>query len=118
MPSRLAAGPPCALGAFRAAAAAAAPAPVEGYYRQPALRGQQLVFVAEGDLWRVAASGGAAERLTTHAGYESQPALSADGQWLAFIGQYDGISGAAGGDVYVMPVGGGRPRRPPPHQPP
>ena len=29
-----------------------------GYYRQPAIHGDTLVFVAEGDLWRVPVSGG------------------------------------------------------------
>jgi tricorn protease len=86
-------------------------AATEGYYRQPALQGQQLVFVAEGDLRKVAAAGGPAQRLTTHPGYETQPAVSPDGQSLAFIGQYDGVAGAASGDVYVMPMAGGVPKR-------
>jgi len=82
-------------------------APPQGFYRQPALQGDQLVFVAEGDLWRASAHGGPAQRLTTHLGSESSPALTKDGQWLAFVGQYDG----GAGDVYVMPAAGGVPRR-------
>ncbi|MBT9493030.1 MAG: PD40 domain-containing protein [Paucibacter sp.] len=81
-------------------------ASTEGFYRQPALRGNALFLVAEGDIWRVAADGGRAERITTHPGAESMPAVSADGQWLAFVAQYDGP-----GDVYVMPVQGGVPKR-------
>ena len=81
-----------------------------GFYRQPALAGEQMVFVAEGDLWRAPLSGGTAQRLTTHAGSESWPALSPDGRWLAFVAQYDGAAGS-NGDVYVMPPGGGLPRR-------
>jgi tricorn protease len=77
-----------------------------GFYRQPALHGDQVYLVAEGDLWRVGVQGGAAQRLTTHNGQESQPAVSPDGQWLAFTGQYDG-----GTEIYVMPVAGGPPRR-------
>ena len=46
-----------------------------GYYRQPAVHGQVLVFAAEGDLWRVAATGGVATRLTTHPDAESRPAI-------------------------------------------
>jgi len=88
-----------------------AQAATEGYYRQPGLQGKNLVLVAEGDLWRVDAGGGQAQRLTTHAGYETLPAVSADGQWLAFIGQYDGTTGANAGDVYVMPINGGLPKR-------
>ncbi|MCV2368553.1 S41 family peptidase [Roseateles oligotrophus] len=81
-------------------------AQAEGFYRQPALRGNQLYFVAEGDIWRAQAQGGQAQRLTTHPGAESMPAVSADGQWLAFVAQYDGP-----GDVYVMPAQGGLPKR-------
>lgn len=103
----LAAGLACALCTFaNASASAASTEPHAGFYRQPALRGDQLVFVAEGDLWRAASSGGTAQRLTTHAGSETWPAVSPDGQWIAFVGQYDGS-----GDVYVMPTGGGVPRR-------
>ena len=84
-------------------------APAEGelaYYREPALHGDTLVFVAEGDLWRVPASGGTATRLTTHPDAERQPALSPDGKTIAFTARYEGPR-----EVYTMPVGGGRPVR-------
>ena len=81
-------------------------AQTEGFYRQPALRGNQIFLVAEGDLWRVSAQGGQAERLTTHQRSETMPAVSADGRWLAFVAQYDGPA-----DVYIMPVQGGVPKR-------
>ncbi len=77
-----------------------------GFYRQPALRGDNVYLVAESDLWRVSAQGGEAQRLTTHPGSETQPAVSPDGQWLAFTAQYEG-----GSEVYVMPVSGGVPKR-------
>lgn len=77
-----------------------------GFYRQPAIQGDQIYLVAEGDLWRVGTQGGAAQRLTTHNGQETQPAVSPDGKWLAFTGQYDG-----GTELYLMPVAGGPPRR-------
>ncbi len=77
-----------------------------GFYRQATLHGEHLYFVAEGDLWRVSTQGGSAERLSTHGGQESMPAVSPDGRWLAFAAQYDGP-----GDVYLMPVQGGVPRR-------
>ena len=97
---------------FRFAALAAllcatsAGAGTNGFYRQPTLQGDQLFFVAEGDLWRVGTPGGEAQRLTTHSGLESQPAVSPDGRWLAFTGQYDG-----GTEIYLMPTAGGPPRR-------
>lgn len=97
---------------FRSAALAAvlcatsALAGTSGFYRQPALHGDTVYLVAEGDLWRLSSQGGDAQRLTTHSGLESQPAVSPDGRWLAFTGQYDG-----GTEIYLMPVTGGPPKR-------
>lgn len=82
-----------------------ASAPV-GYYRQPTLAGETLVFVAEGDLWTVPAAGGSARRLTAHPGSESRPCLSPDGKLLAFNACYEGPS-----EVYTMPLEGGAPTR-------
>jgi tricorn protease len=77
-----------------------------GYYRQPALHGTTLVFVAEGDLWTVPATGGTARRLTSHPGPETRPAISPDGKTLAFNATYEGP-----GEVYTMPLEGGLPTR-------
>ena len=78
----------------------------EGYYREPSLRGDTLVFVAEGDLWTISAQGGAARRLTTHPAQEGQPVLSPDGREVAFVASYDGAS-----EIYLMPLAGGSPRQ-------
>lgn len=80
-------------------------APV-GYYQFPTIRGQRIVFCAEGDLWSVGVEGGRAQRLTTHKAEESHPSISPDGQWIAYTAQYEGPA-----EVYVMPAAGGRPRR-------
>jgi tricorn protease len=77
-----------------------------GYYRQPAIGKDVVVFSAEGDLWKVPLGGGDAQRMTTHAGEESMPAISPDGTKLAFVGQYEGPS-----EVYVMDISGGLPTR-------
>jgi tricorn protease len=77
-----------------------------GYFRFPALHGDTLVFTAEGDLWKVPAAGGDAQRLTTHAGAETHAAISPDGQWIAFSASYEGPT-----EVYVMPIAGGLPKR-------
>src|SRR5262245_33767107 len=65
-----------------------------GYYSQPALFGNTLLFVSEGDLWTVAlpdqvSSDAAliAHRLTTSDGDEARPQISPEGQWLAFSAQ-------------------------------
>ncbi|HSD28706.1 MAG TPA: protease, partial [Vicinamibacteria bacterium] len=77
-----------------------------GYYRFPAIRGEVVVFGAEGDLWQVARSGGVASRLTTHPADESYPAISPDGTTLAFSAGYEGPA-----EVYTMPLAGGSPVR-------
>lgn len=78
----------------------------QGYYRMPTVDGETVVFVAEGDLWRVDAAGGRATRLTSHPGEERQPAISPDGTLVAFAGGYEGAR-----EVYTMPLGGGLPTR-------
>jgi tricorn protease len=80
--------------------------PATGYYRFPALHGPTIVFTAEGDLWRVAVTGGTAQRLTSHPGQETYPAISPDGKLLAFSAQYEGPT-----EAYVMPLSGGLPKR-------
>ncbi|HNC46580.1 MAG TPA: protease, partial [Acidobacteriota bacterium] len=77
-----------------------------GYYRFPAMTGNEIVFTAEGDLWKVNQAGGQAQRLTSHPGAETQAAISPDGKWVAFSGQYEGPT-----EVYVMPLAGGLPKR-------
>ncbi|MFK8057622.1 MAG: S41 family peptidase [Saprospiraceae bacterium] len=77
-----------------------------GYYRQPTLHDQTVVFSSEGDLWVIPLSGGEARRLTSHAGEEVWPVLSPDGKTVAFTAEYQGSA-----DLYVMPVRGGAPKR-------
>jgi tricorn protease len=77
-----------------------------GYYRFPALSGDTVVFTAEGDLWRVSASGGIAQRLTTHPEEESRPAISPDGKTVAYSASYEGPV-----EVYTLPLDGGVPVR-------
>ncbi|MFZ4575999.1 MAG: S41 family peptidase, partial [Phycisphaerales bacterium] len=91
--------------AFLSGSVAVAQTPV-GYYRQPSLHGDLIVFVAEGDLWKVPVTGGVATRLTSHPGDESTPDISPDGDWVAFVGTYEGPQ-----EVYVLPTHGGLPKR-------
>ena len=89
------------------AARAADPTPVHrGYYTSPTVRGDNIVFTSEGDLWQVSASGGVARRLTTNPGTESHAILSADGKTVAFSAEFEGPT-----EVYTMPVEGGLPQR-------
>jgi tricorn protease len=77
-----------------------------GYYRMPALRKGTIVFVSEGDLFRVPLSGGSATRLTSHEGLEQLPAISPDGTTIAFAASYEGPQ-----EIYTMPLSGGLPTR-------
>ena len=78
----------------------------EAYLRHPTLHGDRVAFVADDDLWTVAATGGIARRLTAGLSEPSTPALSPDGRWLAFVGRDEHHP-----EVHVMPAEGGQARR-------
>jgi tricorn protease len=78
----------------------------KGYYRYPAISRNNLIFTAEGDLWRFNLTTNESKRLTTNHGVESHASISPDGKWVAFVGQYEGPS-----EVYVLPIDGGTPKR-------
>ncbi|MBL9118552.1 MAG: PD40 domain-containing protein [Phycisphaerae bacterium] len=97
------------VGAISCAAGSALAA--DGYLSQPALCGDRLLFVSEGDLWIATLDPSAADRVTAHRltngpGMESDPVISPDGTRVAFAGEYEGNR-----DVYVMPLAGGVPQR-------
>ena len=64
--------------------------------------GTEVIFTYDGDLWKIAAAGGTATRLTAMAGNETYPRVSPDGNWIAFSSTQYGNA-----DVYVMPYNGG-----------
>ncbi len=75
-------------------------------FRNPSISRTEVVFEYGGDLWVAGRSGGAARRLTSGQGVETNPVYSPDGTMIAFTGQYDGSV-----DVFVVPAAGGVPRR-------
>ncbi|MEP6668287.1 MAG: PDZ domain-containing protein [Chthoniobacter sp.] len=74
--------------------------------QMPAVSKSQIAFVYAGNIWIAPKSGGTALRLSSPRGLQQFPRFSPDGTKLAFSGNYDGNV-----DIYVMPVGGGEPRR-------
>src|ERR1700733_429504 len=74
--------------------------------RYPNLHDGQIVFVADGNLWQVAATGGTAHKLTSDPGQDMMPRYSPDGKWIAFTANYQGNE-----DVYVIPSAGGAAKR-------
>ena len=79
---------------------------LQGYYRYPDLNGNTIVFVAEGDLWKVDTRGGVATRLTTHPDEELFPKISPDGSTIAYTASYEGSS-----QLYTIPMEGGIPEK-------
>lgn len=74
--------------------------------RFPAVGGNQIAFSYAGDLYTVPINGGAAQKITSHIGFEVFPRFSPDGKTLAFTAQYDGNT-----EVYRMAATGGIPER-------
>ncbi len=77
-----------------------------GYYLDPSVHGDTIVFTSENDLWQVSVHGGAAQRLTTSPGTEEGAAISPDGKTVAFVANYEGPY-----EIYTMPLAGGLPQR-------
>ena len=64
--------------------------------------GSQIAFTYKGDIYKVAANGGKAVRLTSQPSYESAPVWSPDGKKIAFASDRNG-----GSDVFIMHADGG-----------
>ncbi len=78
----------------------------KGYYRNPSIHQDIVVFTAEGDLWKYDQSKNVTTRLTTHPGMETNPVISPDGKQIVFTGQYEGVT-----ELYLMSIDGGVPKR-------
>jgi tricorn protease len=74
--------------------------------RFPQPEGDQIVFVADGNVWAVSKTGGPAHRLTSGPGQDMFPRASPDGKWIAYT-----HAANTGTDVFVIPAAGGAARQ-------
>lgn len=60
-----------------------------GYFRDPSLHGEKILFTAQGDLWITSRTSDApAKRLTTHPNLERSAKFSPSGNQIAFVASY------------------------------
>ena len=74
----------------------------QGYFTQPTVFQNKLVFVSENDLWQVQIEGGQAQRLTSARSEIHSPFFSPEGDWIACCTMEEGEH-----DVYLMESRGG-----------
>ena len=73
-----------------------------GYYSQPTVSQNNIVFVSENDLWQISFKGGEAKRLTSSPSEINSPFFSKNGSWIACCTSEEGEH-----DVYLMESNGG-----------
>ncbi len=78
----------------------------DNYLRYPDVHGDEIVFVADDDLWLAPLAGGTAWRLTNDQAPVANPRFSPDGTKIAWNSEVDGK-----GDVYVLDRETGEVRR-------
>lgn len=86
-----------ALGAVIAPVATADITPAGAMLRWPDVSKSHICFVYANDIWIVPRSGGLASPVASPPGQEAFPKFSADGNSIAFVGNYDG-----GRDLYIV----------------
>jgi tricorn protease len=74
--------------------------------QHPSVSQTLIAFDYAGEIWTVPRSGGQATPVVMGQGQNRRPIFSPDGRYIAFTGRYDGNT-----DVFVVPAGGGEPRR-------
>lgn len=92
------------LAAFAAVTASAAAVDAPLWLRDAAISpdGKDIAFTYKGDIYKVPAGGGQAQRLTSMPSVESRPVWSPDGKSIAFASDRNG-----GQDIFIMPAAGG-----------
>jgi tricorn protease len=91
---------------FAFAQTSTVPAQTPLLLRNPSLSQDRIAFRYADDIWIVSRQGGEAERLTSNGKVNEGPIYSPDGASIAYSAHLYGNT-----DVYVIPAGGGIPRR-------
>ena len=68
--------------------------------------GKSIVFELLGDFYTLPLEGGKAKRITEGQGYDTQPRVSPDGKWIAYISDRDGSD-----NLWVANIDGTNPRK-------
>ncbi len=68
--------------------------------------GKSIVFELAGHLYALPIAGGEAKAITSGMAFDSQPAVSPDGKWLAFISDRDGAD-----NVWIAKIDGTEPKQ-------
>ena len=74
--------------------------------RHPDYHAGRVAFSYLGDIWTAGEDGASVRRLTDNIARETYPRFSPDGKWIAFSSNRYGNN-----DVFIVPVGGGAPKR-------
>ncbi len=77
-----------------------------GYYHDPDVRNNTIVFVSEDDIWRVPLRGGVARRMTANLSTVVKPKLSPNGRHIVFTAYEEGHT-----ELYLMDAKGSEPKR-------
>ncbi len=77
-----------------------------GYYHDPDVRNNFIVFVSEDDIWRVPLRGGVARRLTANLSTVVKPRISPNGRHIVFTAYEEGQT-----ELYLMDAKGSEPKR-------
>ncbi|AZL15095.1 S41 family peptidase [Rickettsiales endosymbiont of Stachyamoeba lipophora] len=68
-----------------------------GYYNDPTIFEEKIVFISENDLWLTDTKGTTAQRLTSYYSEIFSPIFSPDGKQIAFSGSHEGY-----GELYLL----------------
>ncbi len=69
----------------------------QGYYREPHVSKNIVVFVSEDDIWRIPLRGGVARRMTTNQSTVFHPMISPNGRFIAYTTMEEGHP-----ELYIM----------------